>query len=117
VSALALTVRGARVESRTRWQAVVVVDTAEHGEVWTVVGVPDSDIGTAQTLGSDSGLVDVWPVGDSLDCWLGRALVEWVEAADEDDDPWHLERTERIDQILGAVSDAARAAHAAEVRS
>ena len=66
-----VTLQGATYEvvEGDRWQCVVVVRWPTGSATFNA-GVPDSMLGTAQALGTDRGLCDVWPVGDHLAAWL-----------------------------------------------
>jgi len=66
-----VTLQGAcyEVVEGDRWRCFVQLSWAT-GSATFHAGVPDSMLATAQALGTDRGLCDVWPVGDHLAAWL-----------------------------------------------
>jgi len=66
-----MTLQGATFEvvAGDRWQCTLVVRWAT-GSATLTAGVPGTMLATAQALGNDRGLCDVWASGDHLDAWL-----------------------------------------------
>jgi hypothetical protein len=85
----------ARIDARDDYEIVAVVTLrrradALEGEVWVAAGIPEELHGTVDTLTGNGKtghvrayprMADVWPVGDSLDCWCPPAFQADQDAA------------------------------------
>ncbi len=79
----------ASVRAADEWETTVAIvimrEDGVVGDVWVAAGVPDYQRGSATAAASNRGYEDVWPVGDSLDCWCpaefrgdAEAVLEFV---------------------------------------
>ena len=67
-----------RIESEycDEWETAVVCDLrrsdGETGDVWICAGVPRSERGTSDAVGTQDGFLRVWLPGDSPACWCPK---------------------------------------------